>query len=172
MAYSAHEHEADRAAPNRFAVAGGQPGSRGKAQASGCLEANHRNFQAATPGPGGGPIGGRVASEGEQAEIAACSSFSTRIIMALINRKRPGHEQVHAYARFQNCIEALTKLTILPFDESAARLFENLKRQRLRCGTMDLKIAAICLVHDGLLLTRNLSDFAKIPGLRVENWLD
>ena len=92
--------------------------------------------------------------------------------MALINRKRPGHEQVHAYARFQNCIEALTKLTILPFDESAARLFENLKRQRLRCGTMDLKIAAICLVHDGLLLTRNLSDFAKIPGLRVENWLD
>src|SRR2546427_6486881 len=58
--------------------------------------------------------------------------------MALINRKRPGQEQVHAYARFQNCIEALTKLTILPFDVSAARLFENLiKRQRQRCGTMD-----------------------------------
>ena len=36
--------------------------------------------------------------------------------MALINRKRPGHKQVHAYARFQNCIETLTKLTILPFD--------------------------------------------------------
>ena len=46
--------------------------------------------------------------------------------MALINRKRPGHEQVHAYARFQNCLEALTTLTILPFDESAARLFEKL----------------------------------------------
>jgi tRNA(fMet)-specific endonuclease VapC len=91
---------------------------------------------------------------------------------ALINRKRPGSEQVHAYARFQKSIEALNKLTILPFDESAARLFENLKRQRIRCGTMDLKIAAICLVHDSLLLTRNLSDFAKVPGLRVENWLD
>ena len=37
---------------------------------------------------------------------------------------------------------------------------------------VDLKIASICLVHDGLLLTRNLSDFAKVPGLRVENWLD
>src|SRR6266568_324735 len=80
MAYSAHEHEADRAAPDRFAEAGGQPGSSGKAQASGCLEANHRNFQGATPGPGSGPVGGRVASEGEQAEIAACSSFSTPII--------------------------------------------------------------------------------------------
>jgi tRNA(fMet)-specific endonuclease VapC len=92
--------------------------------------------------------------------------------MALINRKRPGREQIHAYARFQQCIEALTRLTILPFDESAARLFENLKRQGLRCGTMDLKIASICLVHDGLLLTRNLSDFQKVPELRVENWLD
>ena len=37
---------------------------------------------------------------------------------------------------------------------------------------VDLKIASICLVHDGLLLTRNLSDFAKVPGLRVENRLD
>jgi len=92
--------------------------------------------------------------------------------MALINRKRAGREQVRAYARFQNCIEALAKLTILPFDESAARVFENLRRQRLRSGTMDLKIAAICLAHDGLLLTRNLSDFEKVPGLRVENWLD
>ena len=92
--------------------------------------------------------------------------------MALINRKRPGRGQVHADARFQECIEALTKLTILPFDDSAALQFESLKRQRLRCGTMDLKIASICLVHDALLLTRNLSDFEKIPGLRVENWLD
>ena len=37
---------------------------------------------------------------------------------------------------------------------------------------MDLKIAAICIAHDALLPTRNLVDFAKAPGLRVENWLD
>lgn len=36
---------------------------------------------------------------------------------------------------------------------------------------MDLRIAAICLVHDALLLTRNTRDFA-FPGLRQENWLD
>ncbi len=37
---------------------------------------------------------------------------------------------------------------------------------------MDLKIAAICVTHDILLLSRNLLDFQKVPGLRVENWLD
>lgn len=42
----------------------------------------------------------------------------------------------------------------------------------MRIGTMDLKIAAICLAHDATLLTRNLVDFEKVPGLRVENWLD
>jgi tRNA(fMet)-specific endonuclease VapC len=89
-----------------------------------------------------------------------------------INRHKAGREQIHAYARFQHSIETLTKLTILPFDEAAARLFENLKRRGLRVGTMDLKIGAICLAHDALLLTRNVADFEKVPGLRVENWLD
>jgi tRNA(fMet)-specific endonuclease VapC len=92
--------------------------------------------------------------------------------LGLINRHRAGHDQVHAYARFQNSVETLTKLPILPFDEAAARTFENLKRQRVRVGTMDLKIASICLVHDALLLTRNLADFEQVPGLKKENWLD
>jgi tRNA(fMet)-specific endonuclease VapC len=92
--------------------------------------------------------------------------------LALINRRKLVREQVHAYSRFQQCVETLSKLTILPFDESAAQTFESLQRQRLRTGTMDLKIAAICLAHDALLLTRNLSDFRHVPGLRAENWLD
>ena len=37
---------------------------------------------------------------------------------------------------------------------------------------MDLKIACIVLAHDASLLTRNASDFAQVPGLRFENWLD
>ena len=58
------------------------------------------------------------------------------------------------------------------FQESAAGRFDELRRQRVRIGTMDLKIAAIALANDALLLTANWRDFAKVPGLRVENWLD
>ena len=50
--------------------------------------------------------------------------------------------------------------------------FVSLQKQPVRSGTMDLKIAAIALAHDALLLTRNLVDFDKVPNLRVENWLD
>lgn len=92
--------------------------------------------------------------------------------LGLINRYKPGREQVHPYARFQQSIETLSKLAILPFDEAAARLFDTVSRRRLRVGTMDLKIAAVCLAHDAVLLTRNLADFERVPGLRAENWLD
>jgi predicted nucleic acid-binding protein len=36
---------------------------------------------------------------------------------------------------------------------------------------MDLKIAATVLAHEGTLLSRNLTDFSGIPGLRVEDWI-
>jgi tRNA(fMet)-specific endonuclease VapC len=37
---------------------------------------------------------------------------------------------------------------------------------------MDLKIAATALVRGALLLSANRRDFDRVPGLRVENWLD
>jgi tRNA(fMet)-specific endonuclease VapC len=47
-----------------------------------------------------------------------------------------------------------------------------LRAQRIRIGTMDLKIAAIALVHDALLLSANLRDFQQVPNLRVANWIN
>ena len=87
-------------------------------------------------------------------------------------RERPGREQVPAYRQFQHTRAAFQKYVVLPFDADAAGVFHRLQGERIRAGTMDLKIAAICIAHHATLLTRNLADFEKVPGLRVENWLD
>jgi len=57
-------------------------------------------------------------------------------------------------------------------DHEAVETFNRLRDQGARVGTQDLKIAAIAFAHDARLLTRNAVDFAKVPGLRFENWLD
>jgi tRNA(fMet)-specific endonuclease VapC len=46
-----------------------------------------------------------------------------------------------------------------------------LKASKLNVGTMDLKIASTVLANEATLLTRNTRDFARIPGLRVEDWI-
>ena len=92
--------------------------------------------------------------------------------LALVKRERPGRDQVPAYRQFQHTLAAFQKYVVLPFDADAAGVFHRLQGERIRVGTMDLKIAAICIAHQATLLTRNLVDFEKVPRLRVENGLD
>ncbi len=79
-------------------------------------------------------------------------------------------QQVGAYRRLKNVLNRYLKLTVLEFDEAAAEEFERLQKQRIRIGTMDLKIAAIALTRHATLLTRNSKDFSKVPGLHIEDW--
>lgn len=92
--------------------------------------------------------------------------------LALIHRITDPHRQIHAYARLQRQVDIFARWLVLPFDQAAADLFRQLQRQGVRIGSMDLKIACITIAHDATLLTRNTVDFAQVPGLRFENWLD
>jgi tRNA(fMet)-specific endonuclease VapC len=66
----------------------------------------------------------------------------------------------------------LSDWEIVPLDDRAADQFTDLRRQRIRIGAMDLKIASIALVNDALLVTSNVRDFSRVPGLRCEDWLE
>ena len=67
-------------------------------------------------------------------------------------------------------LHSFRNILVLDFDERAGVEYQRLRRSRVRIGTMDLKIAAIVLAHDATLLSKNLSDFRKVPGLKVADW--
>lgn len=92
--------------------------------------------------------------------------------LAAIAKERAVKRQVTAYRELANLFEFFAEFTIVPFDEPAADQFDQLRSAKLRLGTMDLKIAATALVNQALLVSGNLRDFKRVPGLRVENWLE
>src|SRR6516165_3883506 len=92
--------------------------------------------------------------------------------LAVIAKEKTALRQVVGYRELALLFEFYGAFEIVPFDEAAARRIEDLRRRKLRIGSRDLKIAATALVNNALLLSANLSDFERVPGLRVENWLD
>ncbi len=92
--------------------------------------------------------------------------------LAQINRLRDPRGQVVAYERLAKLFDFLRDWDLVRFDLPAAETFEGLRKQRIRMGTHDLKIAAIALVNDALLLSANLRDFRRVPGLRLESWIE
>jgi tRNA(fMet)-specific endonuclease VapC len=59
---------------------------------------------------------------------------------------------------------------VIGFDEAAQIVFKNLRAQKLRLGTQNLRIAAITLSQGATLITRNQQDFGLIPMLKIEDW--
>ncbi|BDA69551.1 hypothetical protein CAL7716_037170 [Calothrix sp. PCC 7716] len=87
-----------------------------------------------------------------------------------IRRASSGNDLTLAYVRLWNTLEDFKQLNLLDFTPEASNIYEGLLRERIRIGTRDLRIAAITLSVNGIIVTRNYKDFAKIPNLRIEDW--
>jgi len=69
----------------------------------------------------------------------------------------------------------LSALEILPLETPADQQYASL-RHHLTCegtsiGPNDLLIAAHALANDLTVITANVGEFSRVPGLKVENWL-
>lgn len=68
----------------------------------------------------------------------------------------------------------LSILNVLPFDESAAveygEICAYLQNKGTPIGTMDMLIAAHARSSHKILVTNNVREFERVPGLEIENW--
>lgn len=116
----------------------------------------------------------RMADSEDQDFVTTAITFEEQMRgwLAQINRLRDAEKQVPAYSELIALIDFFGFWTVLPFDAAAAGKFTDYRKQRIRTGTMDLKIASIAVTQDSLLLTANTRDFESIPNLRIEDWIN
>jgi len=84
-----------------------------------------------------------------------------------IARRRKIHDLVPLYERLTELVDFYSSWEIVPFTQGAADIFADLKKQKIKVGTQDLKIAAVALANNATLLSANLVDFERVPGLKV-----
>ncbi|WP_332950618.1 type II toxin-antitoxin system VapC family toxin [Microcoleus sp. ARI1-A1] len=87
-----------------------------------------------------------------------------------IRRANSPEKVISAYAKLSATWKYFTSINLLDFDQNAYNCYTDLVRQKIRVGTQDLRIAAIVISRNAVLVTRNRRDFERVPGLRFEDW--
>ena len=87
----------------------------------------------------------------------------------------------HGANKYANQATRLARLDLLferhqslPFDDEAAWHYAEIRHSHEVAGEVigpnDLKIAAICRAHALVLVTGNTREFARVSGLKLEDW--
>ena len=100
-------------------------------------------------------------------EIGLCSVVAAELAYGVAKSGSPRNRQ--ALEMF------LAPLIILPFEEAALWAYGDLRSELERKGTpigaLDTMIAAHALSQQSTLVTNNTREFARVPGLALENWV-
>jgi tRNA(fMet)-specific endonuclease VapC len=114
-----------------------------------------------------GKVAARIAAAGEEA-------ISTSIVVAA--ELRFGAVKSGSKKLASRIDLILSAVEILPLEAPADRHYGDLRYHLTRQGTLigpnDLLIAAHALSAGLTVVTANTDEFSRVPGLKVENWLE
>lgn len=105
-------------------------------------------------------------------EFACCVvSLHEQVLGAhnFINQAKDSGGLVRGYELLERLPRDYLAFAFLPFDSGSAAIYDQLLGQNLRIGAMDLRLAAIGLSRSLIVLTRNVRDFGRVPGLKIED---
>ena len=115
--------------------------------------------------------GGRIKEHiAETGETSICTSIIVACELRFGARKRNAPMLT---ARIESLLQTID---VLPFDIDADRAYAEiralLEEAGQPVGANDMLIAAHAVMENCILVTNNESEFARVAGLAVENWLD
>jgi tRNA(fMet)-specific endonuclease VapC len=93
--------------------------------------------------------------------------------LQVIRQAEAGQAKVNlprAYDLFAQTLRDIQQVIVLSYTPQAENLYLEWRHQRIRVGSHDLRIGAICVAHGVTLVSRNRQDYTRVPGLQVEFW--
>ena len=75
-----------------------------------------------------------------------------------------------AYENLRKTLVYFCNVNLLDFDDAAYNCYQNLRQQKIKIGTQDLRIASVALANEAIVVTRNNKDFSKVPNFSLEDW--
>jgi tRNA(fMet)-specific endonuclease VapC len=137
------------------------------------LDTDHLSILVNRNATGHAALVSRLENSGDSLGVPViCVEEQCKGWLAKIHRAKEVHQQIPAYERFIDLFHFLADWEIVSFQTAAADIFKDLRKQKVRIGSQDLKIAAIALTYPAVVLSANLRDFRQVPGLQVDNWLE
>lgn len=110
---------------------------------------------------------------GARARMAAASPDDLRVSSVAVAELACGARLAREPARADLAWRTLLEpIEVVPFDAAAAERHAEL-RLALRSspiGERDLMVAATAVAHGLVIVTRNLREFGRVPGLQLEGW--
>jgi len=93
-----------------------------------------------------------------------------------INSSSESKDLVRLYTNLWTTLAYFKEVRILNFDAEADTCYQRLLRENKQLNKKrlqkDLRIAAITLSVNGVMVTRNKRDFSLVPGLVIEDWTE
>jgi tRNA(fMet)-specific endonuclease VapC len=112
-------------------------------------------------------------SANERMRALTTGSIFTSIVVAA--ELRFGAAKKRSEALFLGIEALLRTVTVEPLSPPADALYASVRAALERAGTPignnDMLIAAHALATDSVLVTDNIKEFSRVPGLKIENWL-
>lgn len=135
------------------------------------LDTDHLTLLLEQSGPEWASIVAHIATEGEDNVAASVVSFHEQVLgcHAQLNSARRPADLVRWYRVMVELQDVYASMPLLPFDSAAATVLAGLPGS-LRIGKMDLRIAAVALSQNLVVVTRNVRDFAQVAGLVIDDW--
>ncbi|MEL0589898.1 MAG: type II toxin-antitoxin system VapC family toxin [Planktothrix rubescens PR222] len=106
--------------------------------------------------------------------VTVQESFNGWIV--LINNSSESKDLVRLYTKLSITLDFFKAVRILNFDEKASKIYEKLINENRELDKKklqkDVRIAAITLSVNGVMVTANKRDFSLIPDLVIEDWTE